>query len=526
MSISSSTGRDLRAPLVGEALGDLQELLLDDREHAALVAEDLAQLADALGLVGVLRLDRVGLERGELGEAQVEDRRRLDHREAEAGDELLASVLAVARGADQVDDRVEVVERDQQALEDVHARLEDAELVLRAPDDDLALMAHVGVDDLAQRERLRDAVDERDRVHAERRLHRRVLVELVQHHLRQHVALELDHEAHAVAVRLVAQVGDLGDLLVVHEVGDLLDQPAVAALLHRERQLGDDQRLLALRQRLDVRARLHAHAAAPGLVRVADALPAEDGPAGREVGALDVGHQAVDGDGRVVDVRDDRVGHLAQVVRRDVRRHADGDAGRAVDEQVREARRQDDRLLLVAVVVRDEVDGVHVEVAQHLLRQAREARLRVPHGRRGVVVDRAEVALAVDERVAHREVLREADERVVDRRVAVRVVVAHHLADDAGALRVRARGPEAHVGHPVQDPPVDRLEPVADVGQRAPDDDRHRVVEVRRAHLVLEGARLDVAAADDPGPCHHATSFLPLRAGIRRRSARRARCLR
>ena len=28
-------GRDLRAPLVGEALGDLQELLLDDREHAA-----------------------------------------------------------------------------------------------------------------------------------------------------------------------------------------------------------------------------------------------------------------------------------------------------------------------------------------------------------------------------------------------------------------------------------------------------------------------------------------------------------
>ena len=47
-------GRDLRAPLVGEALGDLEQLLLDDREHAALVAEDLAQLADALGLVGVL----------------------------------------------------------------------------------------------------------------------------------------------------------------------------------------------------------------------------------------------------------------------------------------------------------------------------------------------------------------------------------------------------------------------------------------------------------------------------------------
>jgi hypothetical protein len=43
-------------------------------------------------------------------------------------------------------------------------------------------------------------------------------------------------------------------------------------------------------------------------------------------------------------------------------------------------------------------------------------------------------ALPVDER-AHREVLREPDEGVVDRLVAVRVVLpAHHLADDRRAL--------------------------------------------------------------------------------------------
>ena len=99
-----------------------------------------------------------------------------------------------------------------------------AQLVLRAPDDDLALVVDVRADDLAQRQRPRDAVDERDGVDPERRLHRRVLVELVQHDLGQRVALELDDEAHAVAVRLVPQVGDVRDLLVVDEVGDLLDQ--------------------------------------------------------------------------------------------------------------------------------------------------------------------------------------------------------------------------------------------------------------------------------------------------------------
>ena len=42
------------------------------------------------------------------------------------------------------------------------------------------------------------------------------------------------------------------------------------------------------------------------------------------------------------------VDDLAQVVRRDVGGHADGDAGRAVDQQVRDRRRQDRRLLVVS----------------------------------------------------------------------------------------------------------------------------------------------------------------------------------
>ena len=378
----------------------------------------------------------------------------------------------------------------------MHLRHERPQLVLGAPDDDLALVLDVVVDDRAQRQRPRHVVDQRDRVDAERRLHRGVLVELVQHDLRDHAALELDHDPHALAIGLVAQVGDLGDLLLVDEVGDLLDQAGVAALLDHEGQLGDDDRLLAVADVLRVGAGAHAHAAAAGLVGLADAADAEDHAAGREVRALDVLHQAGRVDLRIVDVGDRRGDRLAQVVRRDVRRHADGDARGAVDEQVREARREHDRLAVVAVVVRDEVDGVGVEVAQHLARERRQPRLRVPHRGGRVVVDRAEVALAVDERVAHREVLREPDERVVDRRVAVRVVLAHHLADDAGALGVAAVGLQARLVHREQHAPVHRLEAVAHVGQRAPDDHGHRVVQVGGAHLLLEPARLDVAAAD------------------------------
>ena len=100
-------------------------------------------------------------------EAHVEDRLRLQLGELELLDQAVAGGVGVGRGADQLDHRVEVVERDQQALEDVGAGLGAAQLVLGAAGDDLALVVDVGLDQLLQRQRPRHAVDERDHVDAE-----------------------------------------------------------------------------------------------------------------------------------------------------------------------------------------------------------------------------------------------------------------------------------------------------------------------------------------------------------------------
>ena len=147
------------------------------------------------------------------------------------------------------------------------------------------------------------------------------------------------------------------------------------------------------------------------------------------------------------------------------------------------------RLHARAVVVLDEVDGVLVDVREQLRGDRGHARLGVPHRGRWVAVDRAEVALAVDERVAQREILGEANECVVQRHVAVRVVLAHHLADDRGALAVARGGGQAHLVHRVEDPAMDGLEAVAHVGQGAADDDAHRVVEIGGPQLLLDGDR-------------------------------------
>ena len=180
------------------------------------------------------------------------------------------------------------------------------------------------------------AVDQRHHVDAEGVLQLRLLVQVVQHHLGHFAALELDHHAHAGLVALVLDVADALDLLLVDELGDALEQ---RLLVHLVRDLVDDDRLaLAAVDVLEVALGAHHHLAAPGAVALAHAGQAVDDAGGREVGRRDDLHQLVDRRRRVLQQVQAGVDDLVEVVRRDVGGHADRDAGRAVDQQVRQPR--------------------------------------------------------------------------------------------------------------------------------------------------------------------------------------------
>ena len=99
-----------------------------------------------------------------------------------------------------------------------------------------------------RRQRLRLAVDQRQHVHVEGELQRGVLEQVVEHLARVGVALALDDQAHAVAVRLVAHVGDALDLLAADQVGDLLGEGRLVDLVG---QLGDDDRHAAAARLLE-----------------------------------------------------------------------------------------------------------------------------------------------------------------------------------------------------------------------------------------------------------------------------------
>jgi hypothetical protein len=311
------------------------------------------------------------------------------------------------------------------------------------------------------------------------------------------VALELDDDPQAVPVRLVADVADALETLVADQVGNLLQQLGLVYLVG---DLGDDDHLaIALAgELLDGSPGPHHDPAAAGPVAEVNARPAVDVACRREVGALHaqptcfvvVLHELIDGELRVAHQAHRGIDHLAQVVGRDVGGHAHGDAARPVDQQVRNPARQNERLTFGVVEVWTEGYGFFFDIREELRRESGHPDLGVPHRCGGVAVDRAEVPLPVDERVPHGEILRHANQRIVDRAVAVRVVLAQDVTDDAGALSVRTVPVHLLLVHRVENAPVNRFEAVPHVRNGSPDDDAHRVIEVRAPHLVFEGHRL------------------------------------
>jgi hypothetical protein len=72
-----------------------------------------------------------------------------------------------------------------------------------------------------------------------------------------------------------------------------------------------------------------------------------------ELGGVRLGHQLEGG-----------VNHLGRVVRRNIRRHANGNARRAVDKELWQPRGQHQRLHFFVIVVRTEIDGLFVDVGK------------------------------------------------------------------------------------------------------------------------------------------------------------------
>ena len=325
------------------------------------------------------------------------------------------------------------------------------------------------------------AVDgEHDR--AERRLELRMLVKMIENDLAHRVAFDIDDDSD-VGLRFVADVADAEDDLLLDELGHVLDH---FGLVYAVGDLGYDNALAAVLLLLDLCRAADRKLASAELVHCVDAVYAADLGACREVGAFDELHEIVDrAFVAMLNVIIDAVAKFSEIMRRNVGRHTDGDTGRTVQKKVREFGGKYSRLFERFIEVGSHVNRIFLQVAEKFLGNLLHSHLGVTHCGRAVAVDGAEVTVAVDERNSERERLSHADDRFVNRAVAVGVVLADDVADDTGGLQVLRVPRVAELVHRVETAAVNRLKTVSDVGQSTPDDNAHGVIDVISRHRLF-----------------------------------------
>ncbi len=190
---------------------------------------------------------------------------------------------------------------------------------------------------------------------------------------------------------------------------------------------------------------------------------------------------------RLLDHRDHRGAQFAQIVRRNGGRHADGDTIRSIGQQVRKRGGKNDGLFFFAIIGGAEIHRVFIQPFEKRLRDRGEPAFGVTHRGGVIAVDVAEIALPVDQRITHREILCEANERVVNRLVAMRMIFTDDIAHHARAFLETGLRVQAQCPHRPQHPAMHGLQPVARIGQRALRDGGKRISEVTLGKRLGQG---------------------------------------
>ncbi len=189
-----------------------------------------------------------------------------------------------------------------------------------------------------------------------------------------------------------------------------------------------------------------------------------------------VGHRGLG----ILQQADGGAGDLTHIVRWDIRGHAHGNAGGAVEQYVGQARRKQLRFVQGTVEVRPPVHGALSQFREQYLGIGRQPRLGVTHGGEGLgIVGRTPVALTVHQRVTVGEGLGHVHHGLVAGAVAVGMELAQHVTDGARRFLELGACRQAQFGHGIDDAPLHRLEAITDVRQGAVEDDVHGVIQVR-----------------------------------------------
>ena len=249
------------------------------------IVEDGAEFFDEGQHLFVITGYLFPFQAGQPLQPHIEDGLGLDGRELIFFHELLFGFCGVPGSLNQFYDLIEVVDGDGQSLENMGPLLGFSELMCRTPIDHHFAMLDKVLENLFEVEDLRLVVDDGQKNNPKRFLHRGHFIELIDHHFGNLVFFQLHHNPQSLAVGLIANFRNRGDLLVFYQLSDAFNQHRLILLIGN--LLNDDGFSSAIPGLLDVCFGPHQHHPAARFVGLSDACSATDQTAGGKIRTLD-----------------------------------------------------------------------------------------------------------------------------------------------------------------------------------------------------------------------------------------------
>ena len=198
-------------------------------------------------------------------------------------------------------------------------------------------MFYIGLHYFFERQHARAAVHNRQHIDRERGLQLGMLKEVVQHHLGISVAFYFNHQAHTASVRLIADIGNIGNFFIAHQTDNAFNKSRFVYLIRNSRY---DNGFAAVFAFFNFRRGLYFYTAVACFKIFVNTFCSADNSTRGEVRPLDNLHHFLGGNIGVLDVSNNAVADFAQVMRRNIGSHTYGNTGRTVDEQSRKFCRQ------------------------------------------------------------------------------------------------------------------------------------------------------------------------------------------
>ena len=462
---------------------DLFQVFLDEGEDLGGLFENSHQFRDASLQLSLFVQELVAFQTRQLTQTHFQDGLHLSVRETETFAQTRTRFFIRLRIADDVDDFIEVILSDEQAIHDVHAFLSLAQIKAGATRMHVKTVIHVALEEVAQGHTLGTTVIQGNHIRAEGRLQIGVLVQLIQDHFtRIGILLQFNDDAYAFfEVGLIADICNPLDDAILHEFGHLGNH---RRLVHHVRDRGD-QDAFALTNLSHFGFTTHRDGTATQLVHLFNTLGAAHQCARGEVRTRHKGHQFVNGGIGMIHKVNQPIAEFTQVVRRDVRGHTHGNTLRTVQQQVRQLRGQHTRFAFVAIVVRHEVNRFLVDIGQHFVGDLGHTAFGVTRGCGAVTIQRTEVTVTIDQRYTQAEPLGHTHQRVVNRTIAVRVILTHHFTDHTRRLHVLGVVEVLHRIHGIEHTAVNRLKSISSIGEGTRHNHTHRIINVGVLHFLF-----------------------------------------